>query len=237
MNAEAAMDELTPPQYGEHQFDQLYSEIDPAGYITPAGGPSGMNTPFQSRSRSVSSENLASLAGVAANELTGNILQSRLNSLAVTNGPRIIRDRTHDRSQLTSSGDGQGEQGDESGTSLPVSLARGSSTSYLSAEGSRQILTNGDSVSRRASEEDDLTSGSITPQHIEYSAENLAKVPSYTTALQSKTRTPVNSGLPTYQSATSTTSSALARCIPRIPSQVHVQQPIENHRDMLRRCS
>ncbi len=235
MDAAAAMDELTPPQYGEHQFDQLYNDIDPAGYITPAGGPSGMSTPFQSRSRSVSTENLASLNGMASIDLTANALQSRLTNLDVAGASRMSRDRTVDRSQLSCSGNGQGEHGDESGTSLPNSLPRGGSSSHPGSESNQQTLINGNLTPRRGSEEDDVPSGAVTPQHIEYSAESLAKVPSYTTALQSQTRTPVDNGLPTYQTAIRVHVQEPA--VQRLPSQSHVPMSVDNHRDMLRRCS
>ena len=202
ISAADALDSLTPPQYGEHQFDQLYCDIDTTGYMTPVGGPSGMNTPFQSRSRSVSSENLTSLNGVASSDVTANALQSRLNNLDVASANRNTRDRTLDRSQLSTSGDGQGDQGDDSGTSNPAS--------------------------RRTSDEDDGLAGWIVaPQHIEYSAEDLAKVPSYKTALQTQTRMPINDGLPSYQ-------NALQNSISRTPS---IQVPVQNHRDLLRRCS
>jgi hypothetical protein len=34
-----------PPLYSEHQFDQLYSELDPNGYRTPGPGSGGPGTP------------------------------------------------------------------------------------------------------------------------------------------------------------------------------------------------
>jgi len=207
VTAATAMGELTPPQYGEHQFDQLYSDIDPTGYMTPVGGPSGMSTPFQSRSRSVSTENLASLNGVASGDFAANLLQSRLSSLDVTSSNQITRNRRFDRSQLSSSGDGQRENGlDDSGTSLPEPLPRSGYFGHPGSDGNQQSPNNhndgSNPVSRRVSEEDDVASDPVTPQHIEYSAESLAKVPSYTTALQTQTRTPVNDGLPTYRSVT-----------------------------------
>lgn len=232
VTAATAMDELTPPQYGEHQFDQLYSDIDPTGYMTPAGGPSGMSTPFQSRSRSVSSDNLASLDGVASSDFAANVLQSRLSNLDVAGSNQITRDRRLDRSQLSSSGDGLREhEGNDSGTSLPNSLPRSGYFGHPGSDGNQQSPNNNNNgrnpVSQRGSEEDDMASDPVTPQHIEYSAETLAKVPSYTTALQTQTRTPVNNGLPTYQSITT--------AVP--PHHAHVPRPVENHRDMLRRCS
>ena len=231
MDAAAALDELTPPQYGEHQFDQLYSEIDLTGYMTPAGGPSGMSTPFQSRSRSVSSENLTSLTGVATSDLAANVLQSRLSNLDVAGSNRLLRDRVVDRSHLSSSGDSQGDQGNESGTTLSNPLNLGSS------DGTQQSSLNGNAISRQVSEEDENISTPVTPQHIEYSAESLAKVPSYTTALKSPTRTPVNDGLPTYQTAIRASRQTPTPSMPRMPSQAHVHIPMDNHRDMLRRCS
>ena len=189
----SALDDLTPPQYGDHQFDQLYSEIDPSGYMTPAGGVSGRGTPFQSRSRSVSTENLASMDGIASSDFAASALQSRLNNLDAVGSNRVVRDR----SQLSTSGDGTETAGidfqrtDEAG--IPQnSLPR---TGYFEP-------STGGPVSRRVSEEDEVTSGPVTPLHIEYSAESLAKVPSYSTALQSNPITLVNDGLPTYQSAT-----------------------------------
>ena len=204
IDAAAAIDDLTPPQYGEHQFDRLFSDIDPSGYITPAGGASGVGTPFQSRSRSVSTENLVSLDGVASSDFAANLLQTRLSNLDVAGSNRLVRDRQLERSQLSSSGDGVNDNSSIEGTRLDENGSRQNSLPNGSYFGQQHSPSNSDPASRRVSEEDGITSGPVTPQHIEYSAESLAKVPSYTAALQSQTRTPINDGLPTYRTATRT---------------------------------
>lgn len=205
MSTSAALDELTPPQYGEHQFDQLYSDIDPSGYMTPAGGVSGRGTPFQSRSRSVSAENLASMDGVASSDFGVSVLQSRLSNLDIAGTNRVARDR----SQLSTSGDGtelgsfETARMDDSNTpqnSLTPCGYFGQTVGNMGGQSPGTSVP----VSRRVSEEDEVASGPATPQHIEYSAESLAKVPSYATAIQSNPRALVNDGLPTYQSATRT---------------------------------
>lgn len=219
VHSTAAMDTLTPPQYGEHQFDQLYSNIDPCGYMTPAGGASGMGTPFQSRSRSVSVEDLASMDGVASSDLAAS-----LSNIAFAGSNRIARDRTH----FLSSGNGN-EVGSfevartaDAGTP-PYSPPRGGYFVHPEGIMSRQSPGGSNPESRRGSEDDGVTSSPVTPQHIEYSAESLAKVPSYTTALQTHPRTPVNDGLPTYQNATRTPLASMS--LPVSPSQVHTHPP------------
>ena len=222
IDAAAAIDDLTPPQYGEHQFDRLYSDIDPSGYITPAGGASGVGTPFQSRSRSVSTENLVSLDGVASSDFAANVLQTRLSNLDVAGSNRLVRDRQLERSQLSSSGDGVNDNSSIEGTRLDDNGSRQNSLPNGSYFGQQHSPSNSDPASRRVSEEDGITSGPVTPQHIEYSAESLAKVPSYTAALQSQTRTPINDGLPTYQTATHT---PVARpSMPQPLSQIQVNR-------------
>ncbi|MCJ1452310.1 hypothetical protein MMC28_002652 [Mycoblastus sanguinarius] len=217
-----AMDDLTPPQYGEHQFDQLYSDIDPSGYMTPAGGASGMGTPFQSRSRSVSAENLASMDGIAYNDFAASVLQTRLSNLDVVRSNRIARDRAaRDPSQLSTLCDGTAEQSSpetmrtDDGPAPSISLPNGD---YFEHSGGNTSGT----VSRRVSEEDEPPSGPVTPQHIEYSAESLAKVPSYTTAIQSQARMPINDGLPTYQTATRLRTHSPPMRQP--PTQAHVHR-------------
>ena len=216
------MDDLTPPQYGEHQFDQLYSDIDPSGYMTPAGGASGMGTPFQSRSRSVSAENLASMDGIAYNDFAASVLQTRLSNLDVVRSNRIARDRAaRDPSQLSTLCDGTAEQSSpetmrtDDGPAPSISLPNGD---YFEHSGGNTSGT----VSRRVSEEDEPPSGPVTPQHIEYSAESLAKVPSYTTAIQSQARMPINDGLPTYQTATRLRTHSPPMRQP--PTQAHVHR-------------
>lgn len=171
--------------------------------MTPAGGASGMNTPLQSRSRSVSTDNLVSLDGVASTDFAASTLQTRLSNLDVAGTSGIARERHPQRSQLSTSSDGADSSFDISrtGNSTPQSSLPGNSSFYHPSNGPSPGDSN--AVSRRVSEEDDALPSPDDPQHIEYvSAEDLAKVPSYTTALQSQTRTPVNDGLPTYQSAT-----------------------------------
>ena len=203
MSASAALDDLTPPQYGEHQFDQLYSDIDPSGYMTPAGCASGRGTPFQSRSRSVSTENLASMDGVASSDFAASVLQSRLSNLDLGGSNRSARDR----SQLSTSGDGTepaffeiARLDDASTQQSP--LPRSGDVGHTGGSISGHSPYTSASASRRESGEDEVTSVPVSPQHIEYSAESLAKVPSYTAALQSNPRTLANDGLPTYQSVT-----------------------------------
>ena len=201
INASSALDDLSPPQYGEHQFDQLYSEIDPSGYMTPAGGASGRGTPLQSRSRSVSTDNLASMDGIASSDFGASVLQSRLNSLDVVGSNRIMRDR----SQLSTSGDGTGPASFETARTDDALTSQHSLPPggyFEQPESNMRGPSTSAPVSRRVSEEDEVISGQVTPQHIEYSAESLAKVPSYSTAIQSNPTTLINDGLPTYQSAT-----------------------------------
>ncbi|KAL8783001.1 MAG: hypothetical protein Q9213_004958 [Squamulea squamosa] len=143
-----------PPQYGEHRSDTLYSDLDPAGYVTPAGVMSGFSTPFNSQSRRGSAD---SLAGLTTTIMTPIALQSRLAILGNT--------ATGSREDL---GATQGQQG------------------FIHAN----------------SQQDPVGSSSRqTSQHFEHSPEEMSKVPSYTTALRSQPRTPLNEVPPTYQSA------------------------------------
>ncbi|KAI5289172.1 hypothetical protein KEM54_004292 [Ascosphaera aggregata] len=87
INAALSLQQQAPPLYGEHQFDQLYEEIDTTGYQTPAVISGGV-TPFGTLSRNVSVENLAGMPGTGygtSGGMTGNIsaamLQHRLNNL------------------------------------------------------------------------------------------------------------------------------------------------------------
>lgn len=216
------LSDLTPPQYGEHQFDQLYSDIDPNGYITPAGAQSGFNTPLQTRSRSASSENLALMSVTPPNTVTANTLQNRLNNLDVA-GAREIR-IARDRSQPSMSGEWADRQrltattlADDTIRSLHGSLPPQGSY-FVNRDSTSGSQTPREDLSCQISEEDDeAPSGRETPTHVEYSAENLAKVPSYTTALRTNPRTPINEGLPSYQTATRNTR-------PSPPSEPSLQQ-------------
>ncbi|KAL9128525.1 MAG: hypothetical protein Q9217_002821 [Psora testacea] len=194
--AAAELTELTPPQYGLHEFDRLYSDIDPSGYMTPAGSHSGAATPLDSRSRSVSVENLASMDALASTDFAASVLQNRLNSLDAA-GPVGSHRTARERSQLQSSGDDSLEHNSSlAGTPLPNTSPAGG---YFTQQASSSTeLTARNTPSRRSSEEG---GGQTSPQHIEFSAEDLAKVPSYSTALQSNPRTPISEGLPTYQAA------------------------------------
>ena len=219
INAASALNDLSPPQYGEHQFDQLYSEIDPSGYMTPAGGISGRGTPLQSRSRSVSTDNLTSMDGIASSDFGASALQSRLNNLDIAGSNRVLRDR----SQLSTSGDGtepasvETASTDDSVTPQNT-VPRGG---YFGQPASNMGGPNTSApVSRRVSEEDEVISGPVTPLHIEYSAEDLAKVPSYSTAIHSNPTTLVNDGLPTYQNATH--AAQVPSTMPQQPSQDNI---------------
>ena len=194
--AASELNDLTPPQYGEHTLDRLYSDIDPSGYMTP-GGQSGLNTPLNSRSRSVSTEDLVSMNAMASNNFEANVLQNQLGGLDAA-GPAGSHRTARERSQIPGSVESVTEQVlGQMATSLPSASPSGGLSTERNGISAGQ--TPSDTISRRPSEED---GGRNSPQHIEYSAETLAQVPSYSTALQSNHRTPIKEGLPTYQAAT-----------------------------------
>ena len=194
--AASQMTDLTPPQYGEHTLDRLYSDIDPSGYLTP-GGPSGVGTPLNSRSRNVSTENLASMDAMASGDLAANVLQTRLNDLDAA-GPAGAHRTARERSPLTTHNDGTVEPGHSaSARTLPIPSINGGN--FVDQTASSGGHTPSEGISRQNSEED---GDQGSPQHIEYRAEEMAKVPSYSTALRSSSVTPIRDGLPTYQAAT-----------------------------------
>ncbi|KAL8815306.1 MAG: hypothetical protein Q9223_005548 [Gallowayella weberi] len=162
-----------PPQYGEHQSDILYeySDLDPSGYVTPAGGFSGVSTPFHSQSRTGSSDNLAAMHNVGSTSIAPVALQSRLNSLG--NSAHLNEDMLQ-----------RGSHG------MPVMASSSEVPGLTESQQER-----GNILSRRTSEHSDHSG----PQHLEFSPEEMCKVPSYATALRSQHQTPISEVPPIYQ--------------------------------------
>ena len=211
-----------PPVYGDHHLDQLYSDVDLSGFITPAGT-SGFNTPF-ARSRSQSADNLANMDSTGG-EVSASLLQARLNTVQNQNTLRP------DRAQTLTPGR------TPSGPSTPGPRHFNTTDSYdhnhdhdhdheASPEGTdyfgpserhlgRREPSRGSSSSRPSTRQ---SSQSPTPRHIEsVDIATLSKVPSYGTALQTPARTAINDQLPTYHSVTSRSPSpplAIPRQLP-----------------------
>ncbi|KAJ9667372.1 hypothetical protein H2201_002573 [Coniosporium apollinis] len=197
-----ASNQVAPPGYGQHHFDQLWDNIDPSGYMTP-GARSGINTPFYSQSRNGSAENLPlpvldALIQSPTSAPHGGPAASALHSRLAT-----LQDRGSSHSARTQ---GQGQsQPTHSPSEAPFEQPSDANWSHftppsLSGSSSRQSHSGG--PSRRTSDEQPPP---IAPQRLlGYDMEALARIPSYSTAL----RTPVSSspkaeGLPTYEAATS----------------------------------
>lgn len=217
-----AVNHLAPPLYGEHLFDQLYSEVDLSGYMTPAGGVSGRGTPFLSQSRRASTDDLASMDAATPSDFAANALQSRLRSLENIAPSRWARDRPYnpgstDESPETNACESIRDQ--ESPQLLQNPVPTGDSNN---PGGSPNLPIPNGSPSRGGSEEDPAPTGTHTPQHIELSANDLSKVPSYTTALHTRATAPINDGLPNYQTATSP-------FLPQPPGPIHVRGPLADH--------
>lgn len=215
-------DHSAPPLYGEHQFDQLYSGVDTNGYGTP-GHFSTPGTP-NLHSRSQSSENLATLnavtngAGVSTSpggqHVSPAALQSRLQNLRVNGQPSHAPPADDD--------------------TLPppddLDVMRRNSSSHVfsdyfsdnsgphSSHGHSPALQNGQNsnshsnpLSRQPSEDDVLASGTATPRVQFNEVEDLARVPSYTTAVRTPVPKTTSSGmgnLPTYGDATHSTGTS-----------------------------
>lgn len=187
------LNNAAPPLYGAHRLDQLYNDVDVSGFMTPAGAPSGFNTPFVSHSRSTSTDNLVSTNAETPSGFAASILHNRLHGLGTVSSQR---DRAHlpsaSNEPLDAGGQGTARQGDVLQLAVDAPTLGGSPS-----HGSPISPT-----AQRESEEDFPASPThLIPRHIELSTEALSRVPSYTTARHSRPPTLINYGLPNYQTA------------------------------------
>lgn len=239
------MNHSAPPLYGEHQLDQLYGdqqfEAVYSGYRTPGAALSSTGTPY-SHSRNISSENLASLSGVVdgnidSTHVSASALQHRLQDLRRTDRvvPTIARD-DHDQpsnGSLSRRGSLPHSNSLPHTNSLPRSNGdyfvgiNESDTSGHQSRGTASGRTSqpeSNDVSRRTSNEDqDHTSGTATPFFHTDHFEDLAKVPSYSTAIRTPAPRSHNSGvdLPSYGSCIAESRPAT----PAAPPMAHLRDP------------
>lgn len=215
-----------PPLYGDHQLDQMYSGLDPNGYRTP-GTFSTPGTPFGSRSRNISSENLAALDamtggafghaadGIRSEDVSAAALRHRLQELrsgpsplaneGLNNSSRI----SPDPHRFTSTAHG-GHQADyfsieESSGRSPSRSSRCQSPSFTPGH-DRSSNESGADNSGRTSDEDYRHVGSAehTPGPQFYEVEYLSRVPSYSTAVRAPAPAPYSGpDLPSYGDVTS----------------------------------
>ena len=208
--ASAAMTDLTPPQYGDHILDQLYSDIDPSGYSTP-GGRSGINTPVNARSRSASYDSLGTIS-LPSNGEDVRALHARLITVNAIDSSNSVSRTCTQPGQPLASGEGISEHDfSQQGSPHPDTSTNGDYFTERSNSSTDQTPT--ETISRHSSGEEACQ---VQPQHIEHGVEELSKVPSYSTALHSNPRTPIHDGLPSYQSAMRSMSWALSQTNVRV---------------------
>jgi hypothetical protein len=203
-----------PPEYGRHQLDQIFSGIDPAGYITRA--PSGSATPsgIYAGSRRGSHDNIASLNGVidghASPPALGtspiphnhgsalpSILHSRLADLQ-SRGPSNFQHQPSNLSNHHSPSGGNSPGPSDAHSPLSRSIPNSQPGSYFASIG--QSPNHSASLSRRTSDDDHTTD----IHRADYDVNDLSRVPSYGAAIRhSGAMTPFTEGPPSYLDATS----------------------------------
>lgn len=196
-----------PPLYGEHQFDQLYSEVDPAGYRTP-GPTSGADTPFGNLSRNISSENLASMNALTNTHVSASVLHHRLSNLHASRSGRPSP---------------ESESHPESGAANRRVVINTDSVAAPSGGASPGLSR----VPSDEAEQDHMASGAATPRPQYVEVESLSRVPSYSTAVRSTVR-PCDSNLPDYQAVIA--GDIVTPPAPQSPQQAHVRERIGGSR-------
>lgn len=197
-----------PPLYGEHQFDQLYSELDPSGYRTPGAG-SGPGTPFGTLSRNLSTENLASMNALTNTDISASALHSRLSNLSNLNTLRPHQPSPTDHEH---SADNESRR-----LGVPPDY-------FGPSSGSGSHTPSSPVLSRRPSDEVDhehVPSGMATPFHPQYAeVETLSRVPSYSTAVRTTVR-PHDFELPDYDAVVAEDIPVLSP--PQSPQQAYIR--------------
>lgn len=210
-----------PPEYGRHQLDALYNDINASGYMSRA--PSGSSTPFYAQSRSGSAENLQSLNGVldtpAQGHFAPNLLSSRLANLQDQGSSRYHR---MPMSRHSPSGGNTPHNGiDIPHRAAPHQQQSHSSGSYFSvlppsghSSPPHQSPSHSIPESRRTSDEHNMPEDHDL-HAADYDMGYLSRVPSYGAAVRTPGPiTPFMDGPPSYLEATS-----------RPPSPVGIQRP------------
>ena len=205
-----------PPEYGRHQLDQLFNDIDPGAYMSRA--PSAPGTPggFGAQSRRGSNENLASLNGIA-NDTSGSrsrgltigtpeeghgstfpsVLQSRLADL------QLRGSAANNRVTFSNTNSGADTPGDIPNGSPPtrpgIPFQSGSFFGATSSPGHSSRNASAP-ISRRVSDEQQ---DGTDVQRDDYNMDSLSRVPSYGAALRNGAITPFTEVPPSYTEATS----------------------------------
>ncbi|KAF4553140.1 Arrestin (or S-antigen) C-terminal domain-containing protein 1 [Elsinoe fawcettii] len=200
-NQEATVN--APPTYGQHQLDELYSDIMPSGYHTTA--PSGFATPTAALSRRGSNENLHAAGtsitpdGINGNSINSALLRSRLASLQ-EGGFTAINTQTQPNSSHSAHSPQYASS--HGATSPRPSPLHSYSDRYMNrvTPPTRSPHSSSLPQSRRASDEVIPE----VPSSNAYDMEDLTRIPSYGTALRSSGNvTPYTEYPPSYMEATS----------------------------------
>ncbi|KAK3717366.1 hypothetical protein LTR37_005755 [Vermiconidia calcicola] len=220
---------VAPPEYGRHQLDQLFSDMDPAGFMSRApsnrGSPSGVNAQSRrgSQDNVPSQDHMPSLNGVANGIANGDapesyggaspmLLHSRLTDLQ--QGSATARSTAFSFRHSPSGGNSPAPGSLEQPGSLTPSAPSSQPTSYL-AQAMRQSSHSSAQGSRRVSGDENASE----VHQNDYDMDSLARVPSYGAALRTPGAiTPYSNGPPTYVEATSRPASPIQR-----PGQAHVR--------------
>ena len=216
-----------PPEYGRHMLDQIFSDIDPSGFMSRAGSAPGTPGGLYAQSRRGSHENLASLNGIAAEghatppgqhgSALPSILHSRLADLQERNSSHASRTPPNRSASHTASHSPSGGNSPAPGMVDPHahSPERSFRPTSMSANGGYfpavgQSPSHSTPLSRRQSDEVDQSN----VHQADYDLNDLSRVPSYGAAL----RTP---------GAITPFSEGMSRWV------VHgafTEQPLTNHR-------
>ena len=184
-----------PPEYGRHMLDQIFSDIDPSGFMSRAGSAPGTPGGLYAQSRRGSQENIASLNGIAAEGLTTpldqhgsalpSILHSRLADLQERNSSHASRTPPNRSASHTTSHSPSGGTSPAPGLIDTHSPERGFRPTSMSANGGyfsavSQSPSTSAPMSRRQSNEQDESN----VHQADYDLNDLSRVPSYGAALR-----------------------------------------------------
>ncbi len=226
--------QLPPPQYGEHQLDevygepgaqdgaantvsQLYGEIDSERAVSPFTGMSrnvsGTNTPFYNRSLAASGENLTAPQDGSDRAAASQELYSRLDALHDGGPTERAMSLVFRQRPSQSEGSTQPAQAENAPPSSP-SPANSYQPSNLGLSSPSTVPL---PQSRQNSVHDILTMrDEASGPTGEYDMRELSRTPSYKTAVRSPARTPISEGLPTYEAATSRSHSPAPQLVERL---------------------